>query len=78
MLNIYEKYKISKFDDFDDDIQIHYKNVINIFKSLSQENLPNILLYGEHGSGKLSLLYSFLYRLLSFYTLKIYNIHTIK
>lgn len=59
MLNLYEKYKINNFNDFDSDIKKHYKNVIEIFKSLSKENLPNILLYGDSGSGKSSLLYSF-------------------
>jgi replication factor C subunit 3/5 len=59
MLNLYEKYKVKNFNQFDISIQKHYSNIINIFKSLSKENLPNILLYGEPGSGKLSLLYSF-------------------
>jgi len=59
MLNIYEKYRVSQFEDFDLDIKKRYNNVINIFQSLSKENLPNILLYGDSGSGKLSLLYSF-------------------
>ena len=59
MLNLYEKYKVQSFSDFDKDIETKYKNIINIFQSLSKENLPNILLYGEGGSGKRSLLYSF-------------------
>ena len=59
MLNLYEKYKVNLFEEFDEDIKIRYKNVINILKCLSKENLPNILLYGENGSAKRSLLYSF-------------------
>ena len=59
MLNLYEKYKIGNFDEFEVDVKKRYSNVINIFKSLSTENLPNILLYGESGSGKHTLLYSF-------------------
>jgi len=59
MLNIYEKYIVSNFNSFDENIRVRYQNIINIFQSLSKENLPNILLYGDRGSGKRSLLYSF-------------------
>ena len=59
MLNLYEKYKVKSFEEFDEDIKVRYGNIINIFKSLNKENLPNILLYGESGSAKRTLLYSF-------------------
>lgn len=59
MLNLYEKNLIYNYDEYDIDIQKRYKNIINIFKSLSKENIPNILLYGEEGSGKKTLIYSF-------------------
>ena len=59
MLSLYEKYKINSFNNFDDEIKDRYKNILTVFNSLSKENLPNILLYGNSGSGKTTILYSF-------------------
>ena len=59
MLSLYEKYKVNSFKDFDEEIKLRYKSIINIFQSLNKENLPNILLYGGSGSAKKTLLYSF-------------------
>jgi len=59
MLSIYKKYKVNNYDDFDDIMKIKYKNIINFFNSINYNNLPNILIYGEEGSCKKTLLYIF-------------------
>lgn len=60
MIELFEKCQINNFNDIDKNIQLKYKNIINIFKILNKENLPNILLYGDNGSGKHTLLNCFL------------------
>ena len=59
MLTIYKKYKVNNYDDFDDLIKEKYKNIINFFNSINYNNLPNILIYGEEGSCKKTLIYIF-------------------
>jgi replication factor C subunit 3/5 len=52
---LFDKYRPRKLDD----IRYH-KEIANILKTLDINNLPHILMYGPHGSGKKTLLYSFL------------------
>lgn len=52
---LFDKYRPRKLDD----IRYH-KEIANILKTLDLNNLPHILMYGPHGSGKKTLLYSFL------------------
>ena len=59
MLTIYKKYKVNNYEDFDDLIKEKYKNIINFFNSINYNNLPNILIYGEEGSCKKTLIYIF-------------------
>jgi len=59
MLSIYKKYKITDYDNFDDIIKEKYKNIICFFKNTNYYNLPNILIYGEEGSCKKTLIYMF-------------------
>jgi len=59
MLNIYKKYTIKDYDDFDDIIKEKYKNAISFFQNINYSNLPNILIYGEEGSCKKTLIYIF-------------------
>ena len=59
MLSIYKKYKVDNYYNFDDIIKLKYKNIINFFNSINYNNLPNILIYGEEGSCKKTLIYIF-------------------
>jgi replication factor C subunit 3/5 len=59
MLSIYKKYKVTDYDNFDDIIKEKYKNVIGFFQNINYYNLPNILIYGEEGSCKKTLIYMF-------------------
>tara|TARA_B110000285_G_C15131865_1_gene624146 strand:+ start:2602 stop:3636 length:1035 start_codon:yes stop_codon:yes gene_type:complete len=59
MLTIYKKYKVTDYDNFDDIIKQKYKNVIGFFQNINYYNLPNILIYGEEGSCKKTLVYMF-------------------
>ena len=55
-MELYNKYKISNYEDFDK----KFSNIIELFKNFNTTNLPNILLHGHEGSGKKSLIYTFL------------------
>ena len=55
-MELYNKYKVSKYEDFDS----KFNNIIDLFKNFNTTNLPNILLHGHEGSGKKSLIYTFL------------------
>lgn len=59
MLNIYDKYKVKRREDFDKIVEIKYKHILNFFNSLNIDNIPNILIYGEEGSCKKTLIYNF-------------------
>ena len=59
MLNLFEKYSVKNFSDFDEEISEKYKTIINVLSSITTENLPNMILCGNPGSGKKSLLCSF-------------------
>jgi len=59
MLDIYNKYKILRTEDFDKIIKIKYRYIIDFFNIIDFNNLPNILLYGEEGSCKKLLVYNF-------------------
>jgi replication factor C subunit 3/5 len=59
MLNLYEKYKITSFDNFDNEIKKSYSNIISLFKSLNTNNIPNIILYGSDSCGKNTILNCF-------------------
>lgn len=59
MLKIYNKYKVCTREDFDEIIEIKYKYILDFFDSLEYNNIPNILLYGEEGSCKKTLIYNF-------------------
>ena len=52
---IFDKYRPRSLDE----IRYH-KNIANILKNIDSENIPHMLIYGPDGSGKKSLLYSFL------------------
>ena len=56
MNSFFEKYRPKKFEDF-----IIDKDVVNIIKSLLEIDTLNILLIGNSGSGKTSLLRSIMY-----------------
>lgn len=55
-MELYNKYKVSEYKDFDE----KFSNIINLFTNFNTINLPNILLHGDGGSGKKSLIYTFL------------------
>lgn len=59
MLQIYNKYKVKNREDFDKIMKIKYKYILDFFDSLEYNNIPNILLYGEEGSCKKTLIYNF-------------------
>ena len=59
MLSIYNKYKVKKREDYDKLMKIKYKNILDFFDSLDKDNIPNILIYGEEGSCKKTLIYNF-------------------
>ena len=59
MLNIYKKYKVNDYNNFDDIIKLKFKNIIAFFNKVNYNNLPNILIYGEEGSCKKTLIYLF-------------------
>jgi len=59
MLSIYNKYKVKKREDYDKLMRIKYKNILDFFDSLDKDNIPNILIYGEEGSCKKTLIYNF-------------------
>ena len=65
---LFDKYRPKNLDD----IRYH-KEIANILKTLDINNLPHMLMYGPRGSGKKTLLYSFLG-----YTKKIRVIQKIK
>ena len=56
MNSFFEKYRPKKFEDF-----IIDKDIVNIIKSLLEIDTLNILLIGNSGSGKTSLLRSIMY-----------------
>lgn len=59
MLSIYEKYKVTSREEFDKIMKIKYRFILDFFDSLEYNNIPNILLYGEEGSCKKTLIYNF-------------------
>lgn len=59
MLEIYNKYKVSQRNEFDKIMKIKYRYILDFFDSLEYNNIPNILLYGEEGSCKKTLIYNF-------------------
>lgn len=59
MLSIYNKYKVTNRDEYDKIMKIKYKYILDLFDNLKYDNLPNILLYGEEGSCKKTLIYNF-------------------
>lgn len=59
MLQIYNKYKVTHRDEFDKIMKIKYRYILDFFDSLEYNNIPNILLYGEEGSCKKTLIYNF-------------------
>lgn len=59
MLHIYNKYKINNRNDFDKIMKIKYRYILDFLDSLKYNNIPNILIYGEEGSCKKTLIYNF-------------------
>ena len=55
-MELYNKYKVSSYEDFDK----KFDTIIDLFKNFNITNLPHILLHGHEGSGKKSLIYTFL------------------
>ena len=55
MTYLYNKYKPNNLDDIK-----YHNNIVKIFKKLDKNNIPHIILYGLNGSGKKTLLYSFI------------------
>ena len=58
MLDLYQKYSPKKLEDLD--FKDKYKICIDILSHLEYNNIPNILFSGSYGSGKKTILYSFL------------------
>jgi len=59
MTDLFEKYKIKSLDNFyEEDMNNGYNIIINILKGFTQNTIPNILMYGNPGSGKKTLIYS--------------------
>lgn len=54
-MNIIKKYNPKTFDDI-----IGNTDIINLFKNLHNDNIPNIILSGDYGSGKSTILNIFL------------------
>ena len=55
MALLFDKYRPKNLDEIK-----YHKNISNILKSFDINNIPHILMYGPNGSGKKTLLYSFL------------------
>jgi len=59
MVELFEKYKINSLDNFyEDGMNNGYNVIINVLKGFTQNTIPNILMYGNSGSGKKTLIYS--------------------
>ena len=76
MLELYNKYSPKTFKDLD--FKEKYKNCTDILKHLDINNIPNIIFSGSYGTGKKTILYSFLghYKKTKYIeTLKVNNIN---
>lgn len=55
MTYLYNKYRPNNLDDIK-----YHNNIVKILKNLDKNDIPHIILYGLNGSGKKTLLYSFI------------------
>ena len=60
-MDIINKYKITSFDNFDKDYYENNKDLLTFLKTLNISSCSNIILYGPSGSGKKTIIYSFLH-----------------